>query len=116
MSKLKEVRALAQYADLGNRIASSRFSDLLTKGYMQFPKIVNKETCFLAHESTKSDFNKNLEKYDKETLLNIAEFGCVRSPFIWSNVFRDLMLEPLVQTICKTFFPCVSFWSFFIKQ
>ncbi len=106
MKKLTKLKALDLYKNFPAKISNSKFSDIYIKGYMVFENQISKNICQNILEVTKTIYKTNVKKFGINKLKEIAELGVVRSPFIYDKSYRDLLLEPLMHSICNEYFPC----------
>ena len=106
MNKLKKLKALDLYKEFPNKIRNSKYPDIQKKGFLINNSHLSKETCKNLLDATKKIYMPIVEKYGVDQLKQIAELGCIRSPFIEDKFYRDLLLDPLMHSICNEYFPC----------
>ena len=73
---------------------------------MIFENQINLDICQNLLEVTSNSYKHSVKKFGVKKFKNIAELGVVRSPFIYDQSYRDLLLEPLMHKICNEYFPC----------
>jgi hypothetical protein len=106
MLKVKKVKALSKYKNHPMSVDKSPYRSLIDDGFILFKNHLSPSLSVECHSYLVDSFFSTKKLRREFDLSLIAEYGCVRSPFIESNLFRDLMLDSLVHDICKTFFPC----------
>ena len=106
MLELKKVKALSKYKNFPISVRNSPYQGLINDGYILFEKHLSPALSEKCDEHLVNSFVTTKKLHQELDLSVIAEYGCVRSPFVESNLFRDLMLDGLMHDICKTFFPC----------
>jgi len=100
------VKAVSLYRNHLQKIASSDFSSLLESGFILLEDAVPSDLCGMYSQETRGFYEQSSSEFDYELLESIAEVGCVRSPFIRSKLYRDLLLNEHMHEICRNFFPC----------